>query len=198
MISESELSSEVRKAIQLEALSAVSRWIIGVILALIGLAFLGWWALLAPWLATQLGAVPPNTIIAIDDEGECPAPWRPVDAIAGRVLVAAGKDKSGISWVPKDLGGQTHTTLTPDKIPPHHHDIRALLTGDALGGTVTGSGYQEGGQFAGRVWIAPAGEPYSGTERNRTLTRKTEPQHNTPPNPVETMPPYYVVKFCRR
>jgi hypothetical protein len=170
------IPDDVRKAIQKETLSQFSKWLVGAIGTLLVAALLGWWFYLKPILIEAVGGVPSNAIVAFDIRSKCPTGWSDFESAAGRVIVAAGK---GNGLTQRDFGisgGKESITLTLDQIPAHSHNYTDWRAGS---GSCSFSGCNGSGGDQPRV-----------TEKTGGKEGVTQP--------FEVMPPYLVLRMCRK
>jgi hypothetical protein len=97
------LSDELRSSIRKEAVSQVSKWVIGAIVVLVAAALAGWWLKLKPMFIQEIGGVPPHAVMAFNDD-TCPSGWVPYIKAGGRVIIGTGPSERDTKFDRDDHG----------------------------------------------------------------------------------------------
>ncbi len=119
------LVDDAKESVRKELLGRFAKYIVGGALAILGLAALGLWTVILPWLKKEVGGVPSGVVIAMDDVDGCaqegwsraPASW------SGKTLVAAAVDPNDKLFGYSKTGGAVSHSLSNEEMPRHSHSF---------------------------------------------------------------------------
>ena len=177
--SELNLSTAVIKAIRDETIAQVGKWTIGAFVVLFGIAASGWWFYLQKqvddYIILKAGGVPKHAVIALDDPDTCAglgSGWEDA-GYGGRFMIGADRTRFGYGSHNDQL--HTQVTLNSGNMPQVFLGYEGFLIGNNITKqTPTSIGFEQ---------------PTSG----RFFTGG-----NATPNPIDIMPPYVALYFCRK
>ena len=134
---EPELSRELRAAIRREAIATSTKWVIGLVVLLLGFAATGWWFYLKQNVIDWVGGVPSRAVVAFDNPPArpCPLGWEVFKEATSRMVVGAGnrndfyeekyaEDEQGRPLTPRAYrqhGGEEIHKLSVSEMPAHVH-----------------------------------------------------------------------------
>jgi len=173
------ISRELKEAIRKEAISQVSKWVLGILVVLFGIAVSGWWFYLQQklneYIAAKAGGVPPNAVVAIDDRRGCAAlgnGWED-PGFGGKFIVGAQQNHK--LWNYGQGGGDLTAVLTAEHMPQIYIGLDPFL----FGNNTTKFAVKSIGFYK------PAGQDsYVGGNAN--------------PKPIDILPPYTSLYLCRK
>lgn len=120
--------------------------------------------------------VPSGAVLAFDRQ-RCPDGWSPFDALAGRVIVGAGRAEGLTPRRVGDRGGEERVTLTLAQMPEHRHANPTIGPNQVIQEI-------EGLEIGGRGSYGPQ-------HRRPTDTAGQSQPH-------ENMPPFFTLLYCRK
>jgi len=124
--------------------------------------------------------IPSGAVLAFKRKS-CPAGWKPITIVKGRVIVGAGKGNGMSERKFGDTGGEEKHCLTKNEMPSHNHYIRRFkgATNDCLAGSREDYG------------ISTSYNKGTAVEKNViSVTGGNRPHEN--------MPPFVVMLYCEK
>lgn len=118
------LIAEARKSVHDEILTKFARWVVAGSVILLGLAALGAWVVIKPWIKDAVGGVPNGAVVAFDLAYGCPPNWKPFTTASGRTIIGARRSSTekddGIikDRDIKQRGGRARIKLQTKDLPP--------------------------------------------------------------------------------
>jgi len=166
---------ELFESIRKEAIQQVAKYALAAFVALVVIAGTGWWFYIRTVLPKLVGAVPTNAILAIDDPEGCTklgSGWEDAN-FAGKILVGAGGGDP--RWEYRKSGGSQSITIAGPNIPPLYLGYHTAQSGPGI----TLSMVEQ-------------------LSFNKPTSANILQTSNVPAAPIDIMPPYVPIYFCKR
>ncbi|WP_419739126.1 phage baseplate protein [Ruegeria sp.] len=168
--------------------------LIGAASAILATTLIGFVTLIANWfteggVAKLIGALPANAVVAFDVPNGCPHGWSVFQQAQSRVLIGVGPGQvsSGnklSSYNYREEGGYERVTLDKSNLPKHQHGYNDIYWSE-VGGRSSALTNALGNK-------GDSDRDNSGHEIRRQTAETGEG------NPVDTMPPYIALYFCKK
>ena len=164
---------DLRNSIRSEVTAQFAKWLVGFIVACIGLTITGWWLYLKPKLVEISGGVPAGAVVSFDFPSACPGGWEEFKDGAGRVIVGQGTVNGLTDRKYRAEGGEERHILTIAEMPSHNHSGNVGTSGASF------EHHQTNHRMPSEFWQPGTGATGGGLAH-------------------ENMQPYIVLKLCKK